>query len=406
MLSNRDDRKPGGREAVARSEISPRQVLDAVGNAVIVSARDTTIIEWNPGAEALYGWAASEVVGRHPFEVTASPDSEADDAVVMRTVRSGRVWSGDYTARRRDGSTVVLHASCSAIRDDHGDLVGIVSVSHDVTVPRGREATLRHDAERYAAAVESAPMGIWTWDLATGVVEWDEPWRRGTGSSPDRSAGRSTTSRRGCTATTASSSSTAGYGTCSTGARSSAGTAPLQEKLVGAAFPEVVGCEVAARYVPAEDAPAIGGDWYDAFVVPDGAMVLSVGDVSGHGVDAARFMAKLRHATRAYACMDGDLPTLLDRLDLFLAQFGEEAQIATTLLVRLDPATGEFACVSAGRPLALLVDDTGSRFLDVVPGPPLGAFRARRVHPCARCSNRGARCCSTPTGWSSSETSR
>jgi serine phosphatase RsbU (regulator of sigma subunit) len=113
-------------------------------------------------------------------------------------------------------------------------------------------------------------------------------------------------------------------------------------------------------------------------------MMLSVGDVSGHGVDASRMMAKLRHATRAYACLDSDLPSLVDHLDLFLAQFGEEAQIATTLLVRLDPATGEFACVSAGHPPPLLVGSTGSRFLEVVHGPPLGAFREHAPGPRAR----------------------
>ena len=73
----------------------------------------------------------------------------------------------------------------------------------------------------------------------------------------------------------------------------------LQETLIGPGYPELPEFDLAARYLPAEDdSGEIGGDWYDVFPLPDGRVMLAVGDVSGHGLAAARLMAKLRHTTR------------------------------------------------------------------------------------------------------------
>ncbi len=148
----------------------------------------------------------------------------------------------------------------------------------------------------------------------------------------------------------------------------------LQETLIRPRFPTLAAFEIAARYLPAEDgAGEIGGDWYDAFLLPDGRVMLAVGDVSGHGLSSARLMAKLRHATRAYACIGDDLSDLLSRLDGFLLQFRDDIQIATLLLARLEPDTGKLEFVSAGHPPPLLIGGHDSAFLDVPPGPPLGA---------------------------------
>ena len=148
----------------------------------------------------------------------------------------------------------------------------------------------------------------------------------------------------------------------------------LQETLIRPGFPDLAQFDIAARYLPAEDdSGEIGGDWYDAFLLPDGRVMLAVGDVSGHGLSSARLMAKLRHATRAYACIDDDLSGLLTRLDGFLLQFRDDIQIATLLIARLEPATGKLEFVSAGHPPPLVIGEHESTFLDVPPGPPLGA---------------------------------
>src|SRR5262245_35980390 len=153
----------------------------------------------------------------------------------------------------------------------------------------------------------------------------------------------------------------------------------LHETLIRPAFPHLDQFDIAARYVAAENDSEVGGDWYDAFALPDGRIMLAVGDVSGHGVSSARLMAKLRHATRAYACIGDDLSELIARLDAFLIQFRDDIQIATLLLGRLDPDRAALELVSAGHPPPLLARGHDSEYLAVPPGPPLGSWHGQEA---------------------------
>ena len=150
----------------------------------------------------------------------------------------------------------------------------------------------------------------------------------------------------------------------------------LHDTITRPEFPLVDGYEFAARYLAAEDDIDVGGDWYDVFAQPDGQIMLGVGDGSGHGISAARLMAKLRHATRAYACIESDLAVILATLDAFITQFRDESQIATLNLARLDPATGALEIASAGHLPAVLLHHGDAGLTEVPPGPPLGAGAA------------------------------
>ena len=66
-------------------------------------------------------------------------------------------------------------------------------------------------------------------------------------------------------------------------------------------LPDLAPLQLAARYLPATEAAEIGGDWYDAFILPGGAVKLTVGDLAGHDVDAAGAMGQARSALRALA---------------------------------------------------------------------------------------------------------
>lgn len=156
----------------------------------------------------------------------------------------------------------------------------------------------------------------------------------------------------------------------------------LHEALIQPDFPPVPGFEIAARYLSAEVVADIGGDWYDAFPLPDGRIMLAVGDVSGHGLRAARLMAKLRHATRAYATLDPDPVRVLEHLDRFLGHFAEPEEFATVQVAILDANTGALELVSAGHPFPLFVRHDDAEFVTVNGGRVLGVtMRPLRVTP-------------------------
>ena len=115
----------------------------------------------------------------------------------------------------------------------------------------------------------------------------------------------------------------------------------------------------------------MGGDWYDAFELPDGRVALTVGDVVGHGLAAAAAMGQVRTALAALADHAAGPGELLERLDGFLARSGT-TDFATVCYVIIDPATGVMQYASAGHPPMLVVSPAGeTTWLDRAQSGPL-----------------------------------
>ena len=146
----------------------------------------------------------------------------------------------------------------------------------------------------------------------------------------------------------------------------------LQETLVPADFPDVPGYRLAGRYMAAESEHNIGGDWYDAFAVNERQVLVSVGDVSGHGVLAGRTMAKMRHAARAFVCEDPDPGSVVTRLDNFFRHLRRGDEIVTALIGLLDTERHTLELASAGHVPPLVLRDGSSAFVDLDVRPPLG----------------------------------
>ncbi len=115
-------------------------------------------------------------------------------------------------------------------------------------------------------------------------------------------------------------------------------------------LPAVAGLDVAARYLPGSTAAQVGGDWYDVFPLPDGAVGLAIGDVMGHDLQAAASMGQLRSVLRSYAWQGGNPAQVLDHLDQ-LVQGMQMAQLATAIYGRLhlpDDGPGRLVFANAG----------------------------------------------------------
>jgi GAF domain-containing protein len=147
----------------------------------------------------------------------------------------------------------------------------------------------------------------------------------------------------------------------------------LQRGLLPRQVPEVPGLELAHRYVPAQSAAEVGGDWFDVIPLPPGRCALIVGDVTGHDIRAASLMGQLRTATRTLATLDLAPAEVLTRLDLITADLTDEETGATCIYAVHDVADGGWDISRAGHPLpAVLRPDGSSTFLDMPPGVPLG----------------------------------
>jgi len=134
-------------------------------------------------------------------------------------------------------------------------------------------------------------------------------------------------------------------------------------------LPALAPLRAAARYEPASELPRLGGDWYDALVLPDGAICVVVGDVTGHDVEAAPLMGQIRNMLRALALDRGGPPDLVvSRLDRALTML-DDPPTATLVLGLIERGRGPgggytFGWSNAGHPPPLLVGADGrTRYL-------------------------------------------
>jgi serine phosphatase RsbU (regulator of sigma subunit)/anti-sigma regulatory factor (Ser/Thr protein kinase) len=148
----------------------------------------------------------------------------------------------------------------------------------------------------------------------------------------------------------------------------------LQRHLLPDRLPEMPALTLAARYRPSESTAQVGGDWYDAIVLPDGRVGLAIGDVVGHGVRAATMMGELRAALRAYAVTEPERPgAALTLLNSLAARMHGNEMVATLLYMVIDADGCRARFASAGHlPPLLMSADGDTRFLEHTPLPPLG----------------------------------
>jgi putative methionine-R-sulfoxide reductase with GAF domain len=153
----------------------------------------------------------------------------------------------------------------------------------------------------------------------------------------------------------------------------------LQRSLLPPRLPNIAGTEFAARLIAAEDI-GIGGDWYDAFVLPTGHIGIVMGDVAGRGLRAAVVMGRMRSVLRGYALQTLSPAEALDSLDRKFAHF-EPTEMATVLYVLIDPSLEQFVVSSAGHlPPIIAEPDAPARLVQLRPGPPIGALVDGRHH--------------------------
>ncbi|WP_328862110.1 PP2C family protein-serine/threonine phosphatase [Streptomyces sp. NBC_00306] len=119
------------------------------------------------------------------------------------------------------------------------------------------------------------------------------------------------------------------------------------------------GVELAVHYAPASDDAPTGGDLYDWFTLPDGTVHITIVDALGHGVTSTRTALTVTHAVRTLALEGHSLGSIVSRTDEILASFDQNV-MATLLLARLDPASGELALANGSHPPALLVRADGT----------------------------------------------
>ncbi|MDI5967166.1 SpoIIE family protein phosphatase [Streptomyces sp. SL13] len=152
-------------------------------------------------------------------------------------------------------------------------------------------------------------------------------------------------------------------------ARARETVAVLREELLPSTLPRVPGARLAVRHLPGRRG---GGDWFDALPLPDAALGVSVGGVTGSGPGAVAAMGRLRASLRAYAVMEGEDPVaVLSDLELLL-RLTEPARTATALFAYVEPGERKLLMAGAGHCPPLVVGPRRAEYVETTLSAPLG----------------------------------
>ena len=152
-----------------RELATQKTMLDCVGQAIVGCEMDNTIVYWNRAATKVYGWSAAEVLGRKFHEVApASLPPEMTEAI-RAALRAGNIWSGEYTVRRRDGTSIPVIGTLTPIQNEHNGLRAWVGIGTDLTEHKQIEEELRQREAILEAVTFSAERFLKTPDWRSNI---------------------------------------------------------------------------------------------------------------------------------------------------------------------------------------------------------------------------------------------
>jgi len=393
-----------------------RKLLDSTPDATLVSQREGEIVPVNEAAERMFGYPPGTLVGqtidaliperhrgghrRHMEQYRAAPR--------IRMMGTGQ----ELSARRRDGLVFPVEIALGPMQTDEGLFV-FCSI-RDITERKLAERALRDSQERFDLAVRGTDAGIWDWDLRTNVVCFSPRWKSMLGYEagelqddfaewesrlhPDDRERSMATIReylagqrpeyelehrlrhkdgsyrwilaRGAAVRSADGKAYRMVGShldltdrkraeeaLRTQEAQLMAAAEIQRQLLPQEAPTVPGLDIAGRCYPADFA---AGDHFDYLWLPDGTLVLTLADVSGHGVGPAMITASFHARFHSLAEISSDLPEIVRTLNSRLYQ-GTSGEVFVTMIAgRIDPHSRTLSCVNAGHPPGYVLDGSGS----------------------------------------------
>ncbi|MBV8118275.1 MAG: SpoIIE family protein phosphatase [Candidatus Eremiobacteraeota bacterium] len=158
----------------------------------------------------------------------------------------------------------------------------------------------------------------------------------------------------------------------------------LQEAFLQRALPAATGMNFSANYVPASEEAKVGGDWYDVFEIGAGRILFAIGDVAGHGLDAAVMMNRVRSETLSAALFDANVESILADVNRHIISGASQVPMVTAVVGVADARACQFEYATAGHPPPILLEPGRPPRLLAFGGVPLGVsgapvYRTHRI---------------------------
>jgi serine phosphatase RsbU (regulator of sigma subunit)/CHASE3 domain sensor protein len=156
----------------------------------------------------------------------------------------------------------------------------------------------------------------------------------------------------------------------------------LQEAFSLRPLPAIAGIEFSARYAPATDEARVGGDWYDAFEIAEGRVLFVIGDIAGHGLEAAVAMSRVRNEMLVAAVANPDPASILECVNDRICSDPERWPMLTAIVGVADAVNYSFVYGCAGHPPPILLQP--ARAAQLLPSGGLGLGVKRGIRYVSR----------------------
>jgi diguanylate cyclase (GGDEF)-like protein/PAS domain S-box-containing protein len=177
-------------EPVATDSALMTAIVDSGTFSMITVDLDGTIVQWNRGAERLFGWRASEAVGRS-IEIIVPIDRRDELGAMVAALRRGdHVASIETVRRTKDGDDLQVYLQVSPVIDDSGELVGASKFVFDCTEQTSALAALAESEARYRALVDALTEFVLVTNADGAVARPQSSWSAYTGQDEHATAGR------------------------------------------------------------------------------------------------------------------------------------------------------------------------------------------------------------------------
>jgi len=151
-ISDRREAEAGARRLAA--------LVEGSEDAIVASDLDGTLTDWNPGAQRLYGYSADEALGMSVSTLRPSGEDEEVEQLLAALRADRRIPSYDACHQRKDGSSVDVSVSLSAVRDGSRSVIGVAAFIRDITERVEADRSLQEARKRFQTTFEEAPTGI------------------------------------------------------------------------------------------------------------------------------------------------------------------------------------------------------------------------------------------------------
>jgi PAS domain S-box-containing protein len=188
MLSWRERCVATAASTVALANAWLAAIVESADEAIASKTLDGIVTSWNPAAEKLFGYAPSDIIGRH-ISILAAPGRENEMPAILERIRRGeKVDHYETVRRRKDGSLVNISLTVSPIRDEAGQIIGASKIARDITEVKRAEEALRASEERFRNLANAVPDFVWTADPDGTITFSNDRWFEYSGITPQQNA--------------------------------------------------------------------------------------------------------------------------------------------------------------------------------------------------------------------------